>query len=111
MEEWKMSELTLTSANFDAEVLKSSTPVVVDFYADWCGPCKMMGPVLEQLATAFEGKVKIGKFNVDSDNAIPSKYGISSIPCLILFKNGDAADRSVGYKSFGDLDKWIKSNI
>lgn len=82
--------------NFEAEVLKSELPVLVDFYADWCGPCKMMGPVVEQLAGDFKGQFKIVKLNVDESPETAEKYGVMSIPTFILFKNGQAADQKVG---------------
>ena len=82
--------------NFDAEVLQSSIPVFVDFYADWCGPCKMMSPVIDQLAAEYEGKIKVGKVNVDENNDLSVKYGIMSIPNMIFFKNGQPVDRIVG---------------
>ena len=82
--------------NFDAEVLQSSIPVFVDFYADWCGPCKMMSPVIDQLAAEYEGKIKVGKVNVDENNDLAVKYGIMSIPTMIFFKNGQPVDRIVG---------------
>ena len=82
--------------NFDAEVLLSSIPVFVDFYADWCGPCKMMSPVIDQLAAEYEGKIKVGKVNVDENNDLSVKYGIMSIPNMIFFKNGQPVDRIVG---------------
>ena len=83
-------------SNFDAEVLQSDRPVFVDFYADWCGPCKMMSPVIDKLAEEYEGKIKVGKVNVDENGALAVKYGIMSIPNMIFFKNGEVADRVVG---------------
>lgn len=82
--------------NFQAEALESSIPVVVDFYADWCGPCKMMSPVIDELATEYEGKVKIGKINTDENRAIASKYNVMSIPTIILIKDGQVVDTVVG---------------
>jgi len=106
-----MAELELSSSNFDEQVIKSDVPVVVDFYADWCGPCKMMAPVLQQLAEAHPDKIKVGKFNVDSDTQFAGGHGISSIPCLILFKDGKEADRQIGFKPFPELDNWVKKYI
>ena len=83
-------------SNFDAEVLQSDRPVFVDFYADWCGPCKMMSPVIDKLAEEYEGKIKVGKVNVDENGDLAVKYGIMSIPNMIFFKNGEVADRVVG---------------
>lgn len=83
-------------ANFQTEALESSIPVVVDFYADWCGPCKMMSPVIDELATEYEGKVKIGKVNTDENRAIASKYNIMSIPTIIFIKDGEVVETTVG---------------
>ena len=83
-------------SNFDAEVLQSDLPVFVDFYADWCGPCKMMSPVIDQLAAEYDGKIKVGKVNVDENGDLAQKYGIMSIPNMISFKNGQPVDRIVG---------------
>ena len=83
-------------SNFDAEVLQSDLPVFVDFYADWCGPCKMMSPVIDKLAEEYEGKIKVGKVNVDENSDLAVRYGIMSIPNMVFFKNGEVADRVVG---------------
>ena len=83
-------------SNFDAEVLQSDLPVFVDFYADWCGPCKMMSPVIDKLAEEYEGKIKVGKVNVDENGDLAVKYGIMSIPNMVFFKNGEVAYRVVG---------------
>lgn len=92
-----MSEITLTDANFDAEVLKSSVPVLVDFWAPWCGPCRMMAPVLEELAQEHDmSQIKIGKLNVDENGDTAQKYNVMSIPTFILFKDGVAAETVVG---------------
>jgi len=95
--------VTLTSDNFDQEVTKSATPVVVDFWAEWCGPCKMIGPMLEQLATEYSGKVKIGKVNIDQFQQLAVQYRINSIPTLLFFKNGQVVDQVVGAKPMKDL--------
>lgn len=88
--------LQLTSDNFDAEVLQESLPVLVDFYADWCGPCKMMSPVVEACAAANEGRLKVCKLNVDEAQDIATRYGVMSIPTFIFFKGGEAVHRTVG---------------
>ena len=88
--------MIFTSDNFEAEVLNSDLPVLVDFYADWCGPCKMLSPSVEAMEPLFEGKVKIGKLNVDDNSDIAEKYNVMSIPTLIFFKNGEPVETSVG---------------
>ena len=90
------SEVTLTEANFDAEVLQSKLPVLVDFWAEWCGPCRMLAPTIDELAIEFSGKAKVGKVNVDQNQMIAERYGIRSIPTLILFKNGEIIEQIVG---------------
>jgi len=96
--------MIFTTDNFEAEVLKSELPVLVDFYADWCGPCKMMAPSIEAMEPLFAGKIKIGKLNVDDNSEIAEKYGVMSIPTLIIFKNGEPAETSVGMISKDALE-------
>ena len=91
-----MSEVILTDANFEAEVNKSDIPVFVDFWAPWCGPCQMMGPVVEQLSQEFVGKAKVGKLNVDENNLIAGKYRVMSIPTFLVFKGGEVVDQTIG---------------
>jgi thioredoxin 1 len=93
----------LTQQNFPAEVLKSSTPVLVDFWAEWCGPCKMIAPILDELAEEFQGRIKIGKVNIDEQQPLATEYGIRAIPTLLLFNQGQVAEQIVGLKSKGDL--------
>ena len=99
--------MKFTTANFETEVLQSNIPVLVDFYADWCGPCKMMGPLVEKMAEKYEGKVKIGKLNVDESMAIAQKYGVVSIPTFICFKDGQVVDTFMGAMSVKALDDKI----
>ena len=95
--------VTLTDTNFPEQVLKSGTPIVVDFWAEWCGPCKMLAPVLDELAGEYDGKVKIGKVNIDEYQQLAINYGINSIPTLLFFKNGQVADQVIGMRSKRDL--------
>lgn len=88
--------IEFTDSNFEEEVLKSEHPVLVDFWAEWCGPCRMIGPVVEEMASEYEGKAKIGKVNVDLNPEISVKYGIRSIPSLLIFKNGQVVDQIIG---------------
>ena len=89
-------EMVFTTQNFEQEVLKSDKPVLVDFYADWCGPCKMMAPVVEELAELYQGKAKVGKLNVDDNEEIAMKYGVMSIPTLLVIKNGNVEAKMIG---------------
>lgn len=102
-----MSALHFTSETFDTEVLKSDKPVLVDFWAPWCGPCKMIGPVIEQLADELGDTVKVGKINVDEEPSLASAYGVMSIPTVIAFKNGQPAAKSVGLRGKDDLKKLL----
>lgn len=98
-----MAELTITKENFASEVLASDKPVLIDLWAEWCGPCRMMAPVVAELATDYAGRVRVGKVNVDEQADIAVRYGVSSIPTLLLFKDGREAGRLVGYRPKADV--------
>jgi thioredoxin 1 len=95
--------VNLTQETFGNEVLKSSTPVLVDFWAEWCGPCKMIAPILDELAAEYDGRVKIGKVNIDEQQGLAAEYGVRAIPTLLLFHQGQVADQMVGLRSKRDL--------
>lgn len=101
----------ITDATFEQEVLNSSLPVVVDFWAEWCGPCRMIAPALEEIATELKDKVKIVKLNIDENPTVANKLGIRSIPTLIVFRDGKAAAQKVGAAAKGELAKWIAGAI
>lgn len=98
-----MKPVNVTDANFQAEVLNSDLPVLVDFWAAWCGPCRMMGPVIDEIAGEYEGKLKVCKMNVDENPNTPTKYGIMSIPTLILFKDGAPVKKLIGFRPKKDI--------
>ena len=106
-----MATLKVTDENFDTEVIKSSKPIVVDFWAEWCGPCKQIGPILEDLSDEYKEKITIGKLDVDENPEIASKYQIRGIPTMMLFNNGTLIDTKVGMSSKSDLIQWIDNNI
>ena len=103
--------LKLTDAEFETQVIKSEKPILVDYWAEWCGPCKMIAPVLEEVAEDLSYKVLIGKLNVDENSQTPPKYGIRGIPTLMLFKNGEVVGTQVGAISKSDLVSFIEDNI
>ena len=100
-----------TDANFEQEVLKSDLPVLVDFWAPWCGPCKMIAPVLDDIATEYQGKLKVVKVNVDENQAVPTQFGIRNIPTLKIFKNGQEVANKVGGLPKGQLTAFINASI
>jgi thioredoxin 1 len=108
-----MSEniLTLTDDSFDADVLQSDTPVLVDYWAEWCGPCKMIAPVLEEIAEEYAGKLKVAKLNIDQNEATAPKYGVRGIPTLMIFKGGNVEGTKVGALSKSQLTAFIDSTI
>ncbi|HEV2604838.1 MAG TPA: thioredoxin TrxA [Microvirga sp.] len=106
-----MATVKVTDQSFEQDVLKATTPVVVDFWAEWCGPCRMIGPALEEISNEMQGKVTIAKVNVDENPGIASQLGIRSIPTLMLFKDGKLAGQKVGAAPKGDLSRWIQGVV
>ena len=106
-----MAEIVLTAENFDQEVINSDIPVLVDFWAPWCGPCKMLGPVVAQIAEMYDGRIKVGKYNTDDDPSLAIEYNVSSIPALKFFKGGEVVDESVGFVNIRDLQAMIDRNL
>ena len=105
-----MATLKTDSKNFQADVLASDTPVVVDFWAEWCGPCRMIAPALEELSNEFAGKVKVAKVNIDENPEIAAQFGIRSIPTLYMFKGGQVVDQMIGAAPKGRLADWMKNH-
>ena len=104
-------EITLTKTNFETEVLKADKPVLVDFWAPWCGPCRMLAPILAEIAEEKGNTVKVGKVNVDEEPDLAAKYGISGIPAMLLFKDGKVVGSSVGFKPKPELEAFIGANV
>ena len=106
-----MATVSVTDDNFDTEVLKSSKPIVVDFWAEWCGPCKQIGPTLEEISDEMKDQVIIAKHNIDNEPNTPTKYGVRGIPTMLLFKDGELKSTKVGATPKSYIVNWIKENI
>lgn len=100
-------EIKLTKDNFDSEVINSNIPVLVDFWASWCGPCRMIAPVIERIAEKFDGRIKVGKVNVDEEPEISLEYNIASIPTVMIFKNGEEVSKSIGYSDEAEIEQLV----
>ncbi|MDR2644601.1 MAG: thioredoxin [Endomicrobium sp.] len=103
--------IEINETNFEKEVLSSDKPVLIDFWAPWCGPCKMLSPIIEEIASQYNGKAKVFKVNTDENMSLSTKFQITSVPCLILFKNGEVLNKIVGFRSKGDIEKLINSAL
>lgn len=106
-----MSEIIITSDNFEREILQADKPVLVDFWAPWCGPCKMIGPAITQLAEKYKGKMLVAKVNVDDVTSVAAKFSVSSIPTLMIFKNGEVVDQRIGAASLSVIEGFIKPHL
>lgn len=103
-----MAELKITRENFENEVMKSDIPVLIDFWAPWCGPCRMMGPIIEQLAEEYEGKAKVGKVNVDEEGELSQAFGVMSIPTIVLVKDGKVVKQAVGARPKAEVEAMLQ---
>lgn len=103
--------LILSNDNFQSEVANSETPVLVDFWASWCGPCRMIAPIIDQLAEEYEGKIKVAKVDVDENRELAQTYGVMSIPTILIFKNGEVVNQAIGARPKGELEKMIETAL
>jgi thioredoxin 1 len=106
-----MASIAVNDTQFENEVLKSDTPVMVDFWAEWCGPCKVLSPIVDELAAELKGKVKVVKVNIEDSPEAPTKYGVRGIPTLMIFKNGQVVDTRVGGMPKSQLSEWVESKV
>lgn len=104
-----MAEIVITKDNFDTEVLKSDIPVLLDFWATWCGPCKMIAPFVEEIAKEYEGRIKVGKVDVDRESYLADFFSINSIPALFVIKNGEVVNSALGYRPKADIEKLLEN--
>jgi thioredoxin 1 len=103
--------IEISDSNFESEVVKSDVPVLVDFWAPWCGPCKAIAPIVEEISSTYEGKIKVGKMNVDENQSTTMKFGIRSIPTIIIFKGGEAVDQIIGAVPKGEIEKVVERSL
>jgi len=103
--------IEVSDSNFESEVVKSDVPVLVDFWAPWCGPCKAIAPIVEEISSSYEGKIKVGKMNVDENQATTMKFGIRSIPTIIMFKDGEAVDQIIGAVPKGEIERVVEKSL
>ena len=103
--------IEVSDSNFESEVVNSDVPVLIDFWAPWCGPCRAIAPIVEEISSSYEGKIKVGKMNVDENQATTMKFGIRSIPTLIMFKGGEAVDQIIGAVPKGEIEKVVQRSL
>ncbi len=103
--------IEVSDSNFESEVVKSDVPVLVDFWAPWCGPCRAIAPIVEEISSSYEGKIKVGKMNVDENQATTMKFGIRSIPTIIMFKDGEAVDQIIGAVPKGEIERVVEKSL